>query len=157
MPALSVIIPTHERSEILAQCLRCLEEQTIAHDIEAVVIHDGEDAKTDALFAKSSWQIPVTYEAIPKSQQGVARNRGVAKARSSTCLFIGDDIYLRPETCAVHASIHRNIGTPVAVLGATVWDPTMKITPLMEWLMQSGLQFGYPKIEKHAGNYLPDY
>ena len=156
MPALSVIIPTHERSEILAECLKCLEGQTIAHDIEVVVINDAKDDKFDALAAKSDWHIPVQFKTIAPCQQGVARNHGVAMARSSTVLFIGDDIFLRPDACAVHASIHKNIGTPVAVLGATVWDPTMEITPVMEWLMQSGWQFGYPKIEKHAGNYLPE-
>ncbi len=158
MPALSVIIPTHERSEILAECLKHLEEQTIADDIEAIVIHDGQDdEKTRKIIEAKRYKLKdISYSAIPKSQQGVARNRGVANARSSTCLFIGDDIFLRPETCAVHASIHRNIGTPIAVLGATVWDPTMKITPVMEWLIQSGWQFGYPKIEQYAGNYLPE-
>ncbi|MAE68619.1 hypothetical protein CL635_02315 [bacterium] len=157
MPELSVIIPTHKRAEILEQCLHHLESQTIADKIEAIVIHDGQDDKTDALMAKSTWQIPVHYESIPKSQQGVARNRGVQNAQSSTCLFIGDDIFLEPEVCAHHESIHRNIGTPIAVLGGTYWDPHLEITEVMEWLMRSGWQFGYPKIESYAGDFLPKH
>ncbi len=155
MRALSVIIPTHKRADILKKCLQHLENQTIADQIEAIVIHDGQDDKTDELFAKSTWQIPVYYESIPKSQQGVARNIGVQKAQSSTCLFIGDDIFLKPDACALHESIHRNLRTPCAVLGNTAWDPEIDITPVMIWLMESGWQFGYPKIHQYAGDFLP--
>ena len=133
-PALSVIIPTHERPDILAECLAHLERQSVAGEIEAIVIHDGQDAKTDARVANSSWQIPVHYESIPKSQQGVARNRGVVHARASTCLFLGDDMFLKPDACAHHIAAHANARTPSAVLGFITWDDAVGITPDMTWL-----------------------
>ena len=155
MPSLSVIIPTHERSEILSRCIAHLEKQTIADRIEVIVIGDGHDDATTELFARTSWKIPVSFEEIPKSQQGTARNRGVAKASSPVCLFIGDDIFLDKECCALHESIHRNLNTPVAVLGMTQWDPAVGVTEAMDWLVRSGWQFGYPKIDRYAGNLLP--
>lgn len=156
-PKLSVIIPTHNRAETLGECLRCLERQTIADDIEAIVINDIENDKEFERVANSSWQIPIHFETVPPCHQGVARNVGVRKARSSTVLFIGDDIFLKPDVCALHAGIHTNIGTPVAVLGNTMWDPSIEITPVMEWLMESGWQFGYPKIESYAEDFLPKH
>lgn len=154
-PQLSIVIPTHNRPDILRQCLEHLELQTVAADIEAVVIHDGENDKETTLVANSDWQIPIYYEAISKSQQGVARNRGVAKAQASTVLFIGDDIFLDSKACEVHLTAHEHIGTPAAVLGFTTWDPSLEVTPLMRWLETSGWQFGYPKIDSYVHNTLP--
>ena len=130
------------------------EKQTIAQSLEVIVIHDGQDDKTDELMAKSTWQIPVYYESIPKSQQGVARNVGVQKAQASTCLFIGDDIFLAPDACEKHMHIHAHENL-VAVLGKTMWDPTIKITPVMEWLDTSGWQFGYAFIKKYSSDIVP--
>ena len=155
MPKLSIIIPTHKRADILERCLQHLAAQTVASDIEVIVIHDGQDDKTDRLMAKSSWQIPVYYESIPKSQQGVARNTGVQKAQSSTCLFIGDDIFLKSDACAHHLNAHGKVSTPSAVLGVTEWDPNIEITKVMEWLDESGWQFGYRQIQQYANSFIP--
>ena len=153
--SLSVIIPTHRRADILRQCLEHLEKQSIKASLEVIVIHDGHDDKTDALMAKSTWQIPVYYESIPKSQQGVARNVGVQKARASTCLFIGDDTFLAPDACEHHLRVHGN-NDSLAVLGKTVWDPTIDITPVMQWLDTSGWQFGYEHIAQYASREIPE-
>lgn len=119
------------------------------------MINDSDDPQFETLANTNDFQINIDFETIAPCQQGVARNRGVEKARSSTVLFIGDDIFLKEETCALHESIQRNRGTPTAVLGSTMWDPDIEVTEVMEWLMQSGWQFGYPKIEKYAGDVLP--
>ncbi len=173
-PVLSVIIPTHKRAQTLAQCLRHLEAQTIANDIEVIVMNDVPDDKEFERTANDTWRIPIHFETLPPCQQGIARNRGVQKARASTVLFIGDDIFLKPDVCALHVSLHDrfaghagnhpaldrcpspNPSPPIAaVLGSSRWDATVGITPVMEWLIQSGWQFGYPKIEQYAGMLLP--
>lgn len=156
MPELSIIIPTHKRADILKQCLDHLAAQTIADKIEVIVIHDGQDDKTDALMAKPTWQIPIYYESIPKSQQGVARNVGVQKAQSSTCLFIGDDIFLSPRACELHMKAHKKSSTPIAVIGDIDWDPSVGITKVMTWLMDSGWQFGFKKIEQFKNDCIPE-
>lgn len=154
-PEVSVIIPTHSRADILEECLHRLERQTIANAIEVIVINDVEDDKFSALAAKTDWQVSIHFETIAPCQQGVARNYGVQKAQASTVLYLGDDMFLKPDACALHESIHRNRSTPTAVLGSTKWDPEIEITEVMEWLMISGWQFGYPKIESYAGDVLP--
>ncbi len=163
MPSLSVIIPTHRRPTVLAECLRRLEAQTIVSEIEVIVVSDGEDDKQSQLFANSSWRMPVRYFEVPKSQQGTARNEGLRHASAPIVLFIGDDIFLESRACEVHLETHKRIADSgeqfadfsSAVLGFTTWDPAVGITPVMTWLETSGWQFGYPSIAKYAHGYLP--
>jgi GT2 family glycosyltransferase len=166
MPQLSVIIPTHKRPEILSRCLDALMKQTIVHDVEVIVVSDGPDAKTSALFVHSSWPMTVHYFEVEKSQQGVARNEGVKHASAPLVLFIGDDIFLEPDVCEKHVRTHESFQTQnlqsttyhlqtYAVLGFTTWDPTCGITPVMQWLETSGWQFGYKKIARYAHAALP--
>ncbi len=168
-PLLSVIIPTHKRADILIECLRHLEKQTIASAIEVIVVSDGHDDKTSALFVQSSFQIPVTFLEIEKSQQGNARNVGTGKAQGTYVLFIGDDIFLQADACAKHIETHEerrthsdervDLPTPryplIAILGFTTWDPCVGITPVMRWLEKSGWQFGYPSIARYAHGPIP--
>lgn len=182
-PKLSVIIPTHKRASILAECLRHLESQTIVSDIEVIVVSDGHDEETAALSKNLTSNYPLlttNYFEIPKSQQGVARNKGVSEARGSYVLFIGDDIFLDPMACARHVEIHKkgdqwfvasdkqvlpttHYSLPtchVAVLGFTTWDPAVGITPVMTWLETSGWQFGYRTLNRSRatdlGGFIPE-
>ncbi len=156
MSRLSVVIPTHHRPEILRHALEHLAKQTIASDLQIIVVHDGED-DTETKKAVSSTQYAFAsfdYFSIPKSQQGVARNRGVDRATAPLVLFSQDDIFLAPDACEIHVRTHEDFPGS-AVLGYTTWDPACDITPVMEWLEQSGWQFGYPKIEQYAHTAIP--
>jgi glycosyltransferase involved in cell wall biosynthesis len=144
--------------------LKALEKQTIVNQLEVIVIHDGEDdAETAAFFAKpETCNLKlVTYFSIPKSQQGVARNRGVEKATAPIVLFGQDDIFLAPDACEKHLRVHSqsSILNPqsIAVLGFTTWDPACGITPVMRWLEKTGWQFGYPLIARYSGMFIPDH
>lgn len=154
MPKLSVVIPTHNRAAILAECIRRLENQTIANELEVIVVHDGNDPTTDALFRNTKWEIPVQYSSITKSQQGIARNRGVQMASAPIILFIGDDCFLEKNACEKHLAAHEANPSTV-VLGFTTWDPDAGITDVMHWLETSGWQFGYPMIAQYAHKNIP--
>lgn len=161
---LSIIIPTHNRPRILMQTLDCIADQTI-NDLEVIVVSDGPDDKTADMFAGLDWPFAIQYFAIPKSQQGVCRNRAFEKARGDYVLLIGDDIFLAPDACERHLKAHEAIAKTLheqgikhigaAVLGFTTWDPKLRITPLMQWMEKIGLQFGYPKIKQYAGDCIP--
>lgn len=166
MVQLSVIIPTHKRADILRECLRCLEKQTVADSIEVIIVSDGHDDKTAALFSNSTWRISVRFFEIAKSQQGTARNAGVALATGERVLFIGDDIFLAPDACEKHMNekwLEKELLTthyPLpAILGFTTWDPSVGITPVMTWLETSGWQFGYHALNRSlaagAGSIVP--
>lgn len=175
-PSLSIIIPTHKRPEILRRCLEHIEKQTIVDQLEVIVVHDGHDEATSAkLRAASDWKFSLKYFEIEKSQQGVARNRGVEIANADLVLFIGDDIFLAPDACEKHLAClgerrrtmtshqvplvsargETNRGDTEAVLGFTTWDPACGVTPVMQWLERSGWQFGYPMIQRYAHNIIP--
>lgn len=167
MPSLSVVIPTFRRPHILRLCLRCLETQTIADELEVIVVSDGPDPAAAALFKNpASCQLPATsYLEVPKSQQGVARNFGVKHAHAPYVLFIGDDMLLERDACEKHLAAHAAVRNPksqvpspkfeTAVLGFVTWDPAVDINSVMRWLERSGWQFGYPKIAKYAHAFLP--
>ena len=177
IPSISVIIPTHKRAAILRETLRHLEAQTIADQLEVIVVSDGHDSETSRMFqriengpafAKASVgrelkieNIRSIFLEIKKTQQGVARNRGLEKATAPITLFIGDDAFLAPDACEKHLEIHHsqlsiiNYQFPVAVLGFTTWDPAVGITPVMKWLEKTGWQFGYSMIKQYAGKAIP--
>jgi glycosyltransferase involved in cell wall biosynthesis len=157
-PTVSVVIPTHKRPNILQRCLDHLEAQTVAENIEVIVVSDGHDDATEELFQFHSWNIPIVFVEIEKSQQGAARNRGVMEASGEIVLIIGDDIYLEPSCIAMHLKAHEKMKKEArtsAVLGFTTWDPACGITPVMQWLEASGWQFGYPMIHQHRKNFIP--
>lgn len=167
MPSLSVIIPTRQRARILTNCLDHLARQTIANDLEVIVVSDGRDEDTEFLFLDPPWKgLAIQFIEIGKSQQGVARNRGVAQASAPVCMFIGDDIFLAHDACEKHVTAHEksqknsksHIPGPmsdIVVLGFTTWDSQMEITPVMRYLERSGWQFGYPLIASYAHNFIP--
>lgn len=137
----------------MLQCLQHIENQTVSDRIEVIVVSDGHDEDTAALFNSKKWNVPVRFSEIEKSQQGVARNRGVQEVNSPLCLFIGDDTFLAENACEHHLKAHAQ--SEHVVLGFTTWDPAVGITPVMQWLEQSGWQFGYPKIAQYAHTRVP--
>ncbi len=154
-PTLSVVIATHKRADILKQCLDALATQTIAVELDVIVISDGHDSDTALLFDHPEWKMSVTFFEIAKSQQGVARNRGVEKAKAPLILFINDDIFLAKNACEMHVAVHGKIGRDAAVLGFTTWDPSLSITPAMKWLESTGWQFGYSMLAPFQHTFVP--
>lgn len=154
MPALSIVIPTHNRPEALTLCLSHIVKQTIASELEVIVVNDDASSNLEDICKKQLSTINYQLFTIPPCHQGVARNYGVANANAPLTLFIGDDILLAPDACEMHVRAHEK-HEDIAVLGFTTWDPAVGITPVMRWLEQSGWQFGYPFITKYAGTFIP--
>lgn len=165
-PALSIVIPTHKRADILRKCLEHIEKQTIAKRLEVIVVSDGHDEETEKLMkhilltenGPNASLARMEYFEIPKSQQGVARNRGVEKATAPIILFGQDDIFLAPDACEIHLKAHKleaSGSKPIAVLGFTTWDPDLTITPTMRWLEDTGWQFGYNMLATYKHDVVP--
>lgn len=131
-------------------------------ELEVIVVSDGPDAATAALMknAKCKMKNEIQFFEVPKSQQGVARNKGVQEAQAPLILFSQDDIFLEPDVCEKHVQSHAKFPMSeypfgVAVLGFTTWDKNLEITPVMKWLEESGWQFGYPMIKQYAQSFIP--
>lgn len=137
---LSVIIPTHNRADILELCLNKIVQQQ-GVDFEVIVVDDGSEDHTAKVVASFKNVIYIKQKA---SHQGVARNNGAKKATGDILVFIGDDILTEPGFLMQHANAHTiNSDEETVVLGYTTWDPFLEINSYMKFLESSGWQFAY--------------
>lgn len=137
---LSVIIPTHNRADILEICLNKITRQE-GVDFEIIVVDDGSEDHTAKVVSGFEDVIYIKQKA---SHQGTARNKGVKKATGDIILFIGDDIFAEPGFLMQHMNAHTlNPDEETVVLGYTTWDPFLEINSYMEFLESSGWQFAY--------------
>jgi glycosyltransferase involved in cell wall biosynthesis len=94
----SVIIPTHNRVEVLRQTLTSLSRQFFPADqFEVIVIDDGSTDGTDEI---ASQEFPFPLHLLQQSNTGAtrARNLGADKSRGEVLIFIDDDIEIAPKT-----------------------------------------------------------
>lgn len=107
-PNLSVVIPTHNRSEILPRILGSLAHQTApAEEYEVIVVADG--CQDDTVATVRSLRLPYAVRVLeqPASGAAAARNRGAAVATAPVVLFLDDDMEARPQLVAAHLEAHR--------------------------------------------------
>lgn len=150
--ALSVIIPTYNRREILEQTLEALEEQTMDKDLfEVVVVNDGSTDDTLEFLEryKNRAKLHFTYLSKENEGQGIARNRGVEASDGHVILFLGDDSIPLPDFLEEHKRVHDKFSTEnFMCLGHTTWHPSLQITPYMLFLESIGMQFKYADLER---------
>lgn len=148
MPEVSVIIPTHDRLDILPEVLAALERQDDAPAYEVLVVDDGSQQATRELLAAWRPSHPHAVLTQPPAGPAVARNAGVAAARGRWVAFLGDDTVPQPGWLAAHREAHRRRGDGrLAVIGYTGWHPRMRRTAFLDYINEHGLQFGYALIE----------
>jgi glycosyltransferase involved in cell wall biosynthesis len=107
-PQLSVVIPTHERRELLRACLYSFEHQSASVEtFEVVVVIDGSMDGTTEMLTALEPSFPVT--ALSQAQAGVsaARNAGAKAARGHVLLFIDDDVTASSSLVSAHLAAHQ--------------------------------------------------
>ena len=149
-PALSVIVPTHQRPEILTETLSRLVSHSHEDPIEVIVVHgdigDGSAEAAGALVGKAPWPIRVFAQTgfgpAPK------RNRGIREAHGPVCLFLGDDTLPAPGLVKHHLDFHARMPLETdAMLGLVTPAPPLDEYPFIRWLHEEGAQFGYGELE----------
>jgi glycosyltransferase involved in cell wall biosynthesis len=143
-PALSVVVPTYQRAELLDRCLRALAASDLP-GFEVVVVDDGSTDGTGEVLRRHADRLPLTALVQPRNAgPAAARNRGVAAARADLVLFVDDDVVVTPSLLSAHVALHAAAADPLlCVLGRVDWHPDLRVTPFMRWLDGSGLQFAY--------------
>ncbi|HEV7717677.1 MAG TPA: glycosyltransferase family 2 protein [Arsenicitalea sp.] len=118
-PLFSVVIPTHNRPQLLQRAVASVLEQSFA-DFEVLVIDDGSTTPAaEALSSLADSRIRLFRNDIA---QGVsaARNRGVAEARGLVVSFLDDDDVWLPELLEAMAGIFAKPSTTGPVVA---WSP----------------------------------
>ncbi len=97
-PAVSVIIPTHNRAALVREAVASVLAQT-CRDFELLVVDDGSTDGTPAALAALDGQLTVLSH---PERRGVsaARNSGIAAARGEWLAFLDSDDLWRPEKLA---------------------------------------------------------
>jgi glycosyltransferase involved in cell wall biosynthesis len=118
---ITVVIPTYNRRNSLAQCLESLFQQTHPYDdFEINVVLDGcTDGTRDYL---RETRFPCASQVIeqPKSGQAAARNRGIRAAHGKYVLLLDDDFICDAALIEEHLKWHSTAG--VVVVGPILRD-----------------------------------
>jgi peptidoglycan/xylan/chitin deacetylase (PgdA/CDA1 family)/glycosyltransferase involved in cell wall biosynthesis len=103
----SVVIPTHQRRDVVVRNVAALARQSL-EDFEAIVVVDGStDGTADALRAMDAG-FPLTVLEQPNSGAAAARNAGAVAASGEILLFLDDDMEADPALLAEHDRAHRD-------------------------------------------------
>jgi GT2 family glycosyltransferase len=118
VPAISVVIPTHDRLETLRHTLGTLSGQTIAADaFEVIVVADGCRDDTARTVRTLSFPFRLTVLEQPHAGAAAARNRGAAHAAAPLLLFLDDDMRATPGLLAAHLAAQAELPRGGVVLG----------------------------------------
>ncbi len=116
MPSISVITPTYNRRELLAQTAQGLMTQTFT-DFEWVVAIDGSTDDTAAYLQllKPQAHFSIVVLQLENGGQARARNAAIRAATGSVLVFCDDDVVLAPDCLAKHAEFQATHTGAVAV------------------------------------------
>lgn len=131
-PAVSVVIPTFNRAEYLAESLDSILQQE-GPSFEVIVVDDGSTDDTPSVLAPYGSRVQVLQQ--PNSGIAAARNAGVAAARGEFVAFHDSDDVALPGRLAIphryltdHPWIHVMIGNGIFL------PPRGSDAPTKPWL-----------------------
>ena len=117
-PAISVIVPTHQRREPLRRALRSLSEQTLPPgSYEVAVAVDGSTDGTEEMLAELDTPYALRVASGPRRGRAAAWNAGLELARGEIVVILDDDMQVVPEFLERHRD-HHPPGSRLCVLGA---------------------------------------
>ena len=119
MPAISVIIPTHNRSHLLARALASLPQASSGSGIEVIVVDDGSTEDTGEIVRNSGRN--VIFLRQEQAGPGAARNLGLEAASGRYVAFLdSDDVWL-PWTLSIYRQVLRRYPGAGFIAGSPLW------------------------------------
>jgi GT2 family glycosyltransferase len=113
-PDLSVVIPSHNRRDRLAETVRALEQQTLEPArYEVIVSLDGATDGSEAMLAALETPFRLRAWSQPAKGAAAARNAGAALAAGEIILFLDDDIEADPGLLKAHLDAREQPGDVV--------------------------------------------
>lgn len=90
-PFVSVVIPTHQRADVLRRCLAALTAQDYPGRLEIIVVDDGSTDETPQVVGEFVRRNGVRYLRQTNRGPAAARNHGIAAAGGEIIAFTDDD------------------------------------------------------------------
>jgi len=95
-PLVSVILPTHNRPNLLIEAIQSVCDQTI-NDFELIIVDDASEPKVDESELKKQFDINFHVQRNAVSQGGAeSKNIGASHAKGKYLVFLDDDDKLAP-------------------------------------------------------------
>ncbi len=141
-PALSVIVPSYGRSELLGGLLARLGAQTLAPErFEVVAVDDG--SPDPIVIDPSAHPFPLTLLRQANAGPAAARNLALRHVRAPLVLILNDDAVPAPDLLERHLAAHVEAPPKSAVLGSFRFDAASLASPFVQLLDASDLLFDF--------------
>jgi len=115
-PAVSIVIPTRDRREMLPRAIEsCLESRPVL-DVEVVVVDDGSRDGTPELVRERFREV-VLLSGRAGGNRSRARNDGLDRARGRYVKFLDDDDWLEPGALAEEVAAAERAGADIVAGG----------------------------------------
>lgn len=145
----SILIPTHDRMDILPEVLEALARQHGPPRFDVVIVDDGSTDGTWEWLQKQEFVFPVKLLRQDNQGPAAARNLALDHAKGEYVILLGDDMVPDRFWLQYHAAAHARRGheAGLVVVGQTDWHQSMPHTAFLDFLDDSGWQFAFDKIE----------
>jgi glycosyltransferase involved in cell wall biosynthesis len=123
-PRATVLVPTRDRPDDLKRCLVALNRQTVADELEVIVIDDGSETSVHPVVTA----VNPAFRVVRCEGRGPARarNAGAAEARGPLLLLTDDDVEPCPqwaEAACSHLERHVGHAGVEGPVSTPPWDP----------------------------------
>ena len=143
MPIVSVIIPSYNAADYIAQTLESVLAQTLT-DIEVIVVDDGSTDNTRNIVADFANKDPrLTLVEQANQFAGVARNNGMSKARGKYLYFLDADDYVESNALEELVNAIEQHGADIAIAKSEGFDNTTGDTWTIDGAL-NGVDFDRP-------------
>ncbi len=127
---LSVVIPTYNQADLLAECLRSFQHQTLPpHTFEIIVVDDGSTDHTPATLREfTAPPLGVIGIRFPDNRgRSAARNAGIARASAPLVAFVDSDVIVRDDFLEWHVRTHRAHGPRILSRGPVIMTSDARV------------------------------
>lgn len=121
LPFFSIVIPTHQRCDVVCDALRAIDSIAYEGRFETIVVIDGSTDGTEAAIAALALRRRPRVLVHANKGPAYTRNRGAQAAQGDILLFLDDDMMARADILDAHVAAHR--AGADAVMGDIPLDP----------------------------------
>jgi glycosyltransferase involved in cell wall biosynthesis len=125
-PAVSVVVPTHNRPELMCRAVESILAQAYDGAIEVIVVFDGCDPFDPPVRLPPARTLRVVANARRRGLAG-ARNTGIDAASHDYVAFLDDDDYWLPGKLAAQMPRFRDPARPALVGSAMLVDDGARV------------------------------